>query len=67
METELFLQKGLKVLFELSVILRKSIIFKFETISIRKPSNLNVLIIFFCILEVLGPLLFGVKIIPSPR
>ena len=44
---ELLLLKGLKVpLFKLSVTSRKSTIFKFEAISIRSPSNLNVLIIF---------------------
>ena len=38
-------------------------VFKFEAISIRSPSNLSVLIIFFCILEVLVPFIFGMRII----
>ena len=43
---ELLLVKGLKVpLFKLSVKSRKSTIFKFEAISISRPSNLNALII----------------------
>ena len=40
------------LLFKLSVKSIKSTIFKFEAISIRRPSNLNAVII-FCILEVL--------------
>ena len=51
-------------LFNLSVTSRNSIIFKFEAISIRRQGNLNALII-LCILEILGPLLSGMKIIPS--
>ena len=39
----------------------------FEAISIRSPSNLNALIILYCILEVLGLLLYAMKIIPSSR
>ena len=52
---EWLLLKGLNVpLFKLSVTSRKSTVFKFKAISIRRPSNLNALIILFCILEVLG-------------
>ena len=57
---ESFLLKGLKVqLFKFSVTSRKSTVFKFEASWIFKPSNLKALIIFFCILEVFGPLLSG--------
>ena len=52
---ELFLLKGLKMpLSKLSVTSRKTTLFKVEAIWIRRPSNLNALIIFFRILEVLG-------------
>ena len=65
---ELILLKGLKMpLSKLSVTSRKSTIFKFEAVLIRSPSNSNVLIIFFCIFEVLRPLLSGMKVIPSSR
>ena len=51
---DLLLLKGLKVsLFKFSATSRKSTIFKFEAISICRPSNLNALII-FCIFEGLG-------------
>ena len=57
---ELFSLKALNVpLFKFNVTSRKSTIFKFEAIWILKPSNLKALIIFFCILEVFGPLLSG--------
>ena len=58
----LFLLKGLK---ELNVAFKKLTIFKLEEISILNPSDLNALIIFFCSLDVLRPLQFGMKINPS--
>ena len=58
---ESFLLKGLNVpLFKFNVTSRKSTIFKFEAIWILNPSSLKALIIFFCILEVFGPLLSGI-------
>ena len=58
---ESFLLKGLNVpLFKFNVTSRKSTIFKFEAIWILNPSSLKALIIFFCILTVLGPLLSGI-------
>ena len=60
LRAESFLLKGLNVpLFKFNVTSRKSTIFKFGAIWILKPSNLKALIIFFCILEVFGPLLSG--------
>ena len=56
---------GLKVLlFKSNVTSRKLTIFKFKAISIVSPSNLNALIMFLLILEVLGPFLPGMKMIP---
>ena len=46
---------------------RKLTILLFDDISILKPKSLKALIIFFCILELFGPLLFGIYIIPSSR
>ena len=57
---ESFLLKGLNVpLFKFNVTSRKSTLFKFEAILILKPSYLKALIMFFCRLEVFGPLLSG--------
>ena len=46
---------------------RKLTILFFDDISILKPKSLKAIIIFFCILELFGPLLFGIYIIPSSR
>ena len=61
----LSLRNGRKVLLvKLKVMSRKLTILRFNDISILNPCNLKVLIIFLCILEVWGPLRFGIKMRP---
>ena len=52
------------MLFErLRVKSRKLTILLFDETSLLNPKNLNDLIIFFCVRELFGPLLFGIYII----
>ena len=44
---------------------KKLTIFNLELISIFNPIYLKALMIFFCILDVRGPLLLGIEIFPS--
>ena len=54
------------MLFERSrVTSRKLTILLFDETSILNLKNLKALIIFFCMLELFGPLLFGIYINPS--
>ena len=56
----LFLLKGLKeLLLNSKVTSKKLTIFKLEEISVLNPKILNTQMIFFCRLDVLRPLLFG--------
>ena len=57
---------GLYELFERSrVTFRKLTILLLDETSILNPKNLKALIIFFCMLELIGSLLFGTYIKPS--
>ena len=59
------LLNGFKILLvKLNVMSRKLMILRLDDTSISNPSNLKVLIIFWCIIEVLGLLLFGMKMKP---